>query len=147
MSTFKVPKKVLNTLESIRRNLFNGIDRKMVWISWKNILASKKYGGLGVSSFFAFNCALLFKWVWRFLSHGSTLWTRTIKAIYGENGSLDFLDPSPIRSHWLDIVHEITVIRSKGIDLLPLIRKKMRNREDTLFWEDVWFDGITLKQQ
>ncbi|GJQ94912.1 RNA-directed DNA polymerase, eukaryota [Tanacetum coccineum] len=64
MSIFKVPKKVLNTLESIRRNFFNrieGKDRKMSWISWNKVLASKKYGGLGVSSFFAFNRALLFK--------------------------------------------------------------------------------------
>ncbi|GKD78656.1 RNA-directed DNA polymerase, eukaryota, reverse transcriptase zinc-binding domain protein [Tanacetum coccineum] len=96
MSIFKVPKKVLNTLESIRRNFFNGIegkDRKMSWIS----LA--------------------------FLSQGSTLWIRTIKTIYGKSGSLDSLDHSSRRSPWLDIVRKITILRSKGIDILPFIRK------------------------
>ncbi|GJQ99637.1 hypothetical protein Tco_0522622 [Tanacetum coccineum] len=98
MSVFKVPKKVLNTLESIRRNFFNGIegkDRKMSWIS----LA--------------------------FLSQGSTLWIRTIKTIYGKSGSLDSLDHSSRRSPWLDIVRKITILRSKGIDILPFIRKNV----------------------
>ncbi|GKE90146.1 hypothetical protein Tco_1567621, partial [Tanacetum coccineum] len=74
MSSFKVPSGVLKLLESIRRNLFNGMDgseRKMAWISWNKVLASKKYGGLGISGFYALNRALLFKWVWHFFSHGS----------------------------------------------------------------------------
>ncbi|GJS62208.1 RNA-directed DNA polymerase, eukaryota [Tanacetum coccineum] len=60
------PLGVLKLLESIRRNLYNGVDgpeRKMAWISWNKVLASKKYGGLGVSSFYALNRALLFKWI------------------------------------------------------------------------------------
>ncbi|GJU83396.1 RNA-directed DNA polymerase, eukaryota [Tanacetum coccineum] len=61
----------------------------MAWISWNKVLASKKYGGLGVSTFYAPNRALLFKWVWRFFSHGSCLWTRFIKAIYDEDGALN----------------------------------------------------------
>ncbi|GJR14561.1 RNA-directed DNA polymerase, eukaryota [Tanacetum coccineum] len=65
MSIFKCPMGVLKILKSIRRNLFNGVansDRNLSLIGWKNILASKKNGGLGVLSFFALNCALLFKW-------------------------------------------------------------------------------------
>nr|GEX87802.1 RNA-directed DNA polymerase, eukaryota [Tanacetum cinerariifolium] len=83
MSIFKVPIGVLNHLESVRRNFFYGVDgsdRKLAWIGW----TSKKNGGLGVSSFFAHNRALLFKWVWRFITDGSSLWTRFIKAIFGE---------------------------------------------------------------
>ncbi|GKD96552.1 hypothetical protein Tco_1380449, partial [Tanacetum coccineum] len=63
MSIFKVPKSVLNYMESLRRNFFNGIqegDRKIAWVKWSKVLASKKFGGLGVSSFFALNRALLF---------------------------------------------------------------------------------------
>nr|GEW74629.1 RNA-directed DNA polymerase, eukaryota [Tanacetum cinerariifolium] len=47
MSSFKVPIKVLNILELIRRKFFNGIEgneRKLALISWDTILASKKYG-------------------------------------------------------------------------------------------------------
>ncbi|GKD24375.1 hypothetical protein Tco_1230589, partial [Tanacetum coccineum] len=62
MSSFKVSKGVLSKMESIRRNFFNGVEnaeKKMSLIGWNKILASKKNGGLGVSSFFAYNCALL----------------------------------------------------------------------------------------
>nr|GEZ25909.1 RNA-directed DNA polymerase, eukaryota, reverse transcriptase zinc-binding domain protein [Tanacetum cinerariifolium] len=97
--------------------------------------------------FFAMNRALLSKWVWRFLSQTSSLWTRTIKAIHGEKGNLGAHCNITRRSPWLDIVREINVLRSKGIDFLSLIRKKVGNGEDTLFWEVSWFDGISLKQQ
>ncbi|GKF42326.1 hypothetical protein Tco_0125668 [Tanacetum coccineum] len=66
-----VPIGVLNHLESIHWNFFYGVDgsdRKLAWIGWNMVLTSKKNGGLSVSSFFAHNRALLFKWVWRFLT-------------------------------------------------------------------------------
>ncbi|GKA79404.1 RNA-directed DNA polymerase, eukaryota, partial [Tanacetum coccineum] len=49
MSIFSVPMGVLHSMESIRRNFFNGTDgskRKLEMISWNKVLASKKYGGL-----------------------------------------------------------------------------------------------------
>ncbi|GJY27579.1 RNA-directed DNA polymerase, eukaryota [Tanacetum coccineum] len=94
-----VPIGVLNHLKSIRRNFFYGVDgsdRKLAWIGWNMVLTSKKNGGLGVSSFFAHNRALFFKWVWRFLADDSSLWTRFIKAIidrwcWSLEGSQEFL--------------------------------------------------------
>ncbi|GJZ00193.1 hypothetical protein Tco_0517622 [Tanacetum coccineum] len=71
---FKVPKGVLKTMESIHSKFFNGVDssdRKISWVAWDNVLASKLNGGLGVSSFFALNRALLLKWVWRFILAGA----------------------------------------------------------------------------
>ncbi|GJU97297.1 RNA-directed DNA polymerase, eukaryota, reverse transcriptase zinc-binding domain protein [Tanacetum coccineum] len=141
---------VLKLLESIRRNFFNGVDgseRKMTWISWNKVLASKKYDGLGVSSFYALNRALLFKWVQRFFSHGSCLWTRFIKAIYGEDGALNSPSSLSKRSPWLDIIREVTVLHTKGINLLDLIRKKVGNGLDTLFWEDPWLDDLALNHK
>lgn len=55
MSLYKVPKSVLNSMEAIRRNFFNGAqdnDKKITWVKWTKVLSEKKYGGLGVSSFF-----------------------------------------------------------------------------------------------
>nr|GEW58414.1 RNA-directed DNA polymerase, eukaryota [Tanacetum cinerariifolium] len=66
MSIFKVPIGVLNHLESIRHNFFygvDGLDKKLAWIDWNMVLTSKKNGGHGVSSFFAHNRDLLFKWI------------------------------------------------------------------------------------
>ncbi|GJR39300.1 RNA-directed DNA polymerase, eukaryota [Tanacetum coccineum] len=66
MSIYKVPKGILKEMETIRSNFFKGADpseRKISWVSWEKVLASKKNGGLGVSSFHALNRALLLKWV------------------------------------------------------------------------------------
>nr|GEV51666.1 RNA-directed DNA polymerase, eukaryota [Tanacetum cinerariifolium] len=104
MSIFKVPIDVLSHLESIRWNFFYGVDgsdRKLAWIGWNMVLTSKNNGVLGVSSFFAHNRALLFKWVWIFLTDGSSLWTRFIKAIFGNKGSLDTHKLIPRRSPWM----------------------------------------------
>ncbi|GKE92258.1 RNA-directed DNA polymerase, eukaryota, reverse transcriptase zinc-binding domain protein, partial [Tanacetum coccineum] len=89
MSLFKTPMKVLNTMESIR-------------------------GGLGVSSFYALNRALLFKWVWRFRSQNSSLWARFIKAIHGDDGHLTSMPKVSRSSIWLDIVREVFHLKQQG---------------------------------
>ncbi|GJS93266.1 RNA-directed DNA polymerase, eukaryota [Tanacetum coccineum] len=149
MSSFKVPKGVLSKMESIRRNFFNGVEnakKKMSLIGWNKILASKKNGGLGVSSFFAYNSALLFKWIWRFFANGASLWSRFISAIYGICGALDNSSSYSRRSPWLDIVNEVRKLASKGIDLLSLVKKKVGKGEATSFWNDVWLGDFPLKQ-
>ncbi|GJX79787.1 hypothetical protein Tco_0327936 [Tanacetum coccineum] len=149
MSSFKVPKGVLSKMESIRRNFFNGVEnaeKKMSLIGWNKILASKKNGGLGVSSFFAYNRALLFKWIWRFLANGASLWSRFISTVYGIRGALDNSSSYSRRSPWLDIVNEVRKLASKGIDLLSLVKKKVGNGEATFFWNDVWLGDFPLKQ-
>lgn len=65
MSIFKTPTTILNLLESIRNRFFIGADgdeKKLTWVKWKKVLASKKDGGLGVGSLYASNRALLYKW-------------------------------------------------------------------------------------
>nr|GEV70261.1 RNA-directed DNA polymerase, eukaryota, reverse transcriptase zinc-binding domain protein [Tanacetum cinerariifolium] len=112
MSIFKVPIGMLNNLESIRRNFFyevDGLDRKLAWIGWNMVLTSKKNGGLGVSSFFAHNHALIFKWVWRFLTDGSSLWNHFIKAIFVGNGeNTSFWDNSWLGEVALKVLYKRT---------------------------------------
>ncbi|GKB53613.1 hypothetical protein Tco_0904366 [Tanacetum coccineum] len=141
LSIFKVPMGVLKCMESIRRKFFNGVEgsnRKMELISWNNVLASKKKDGLGVSSFFVVNSVMMFKWVWHFITQGSSLWPRFIKVIHGIRGSLDCSSNTHRHSPWLDIIREISSIKSKKLDLLTFVRKKMGNGEDTTFWDEVW---------
>nr|GFC38227.1 RNA-directed DNA polymerase, eukaryota [Tanacetum cinerariifolium] len=118
MSIFKVPKSVLNLMESLRRNFFNGIqdgDRKIAWVKWSKVLASKKYGGLEVSSFYALNRALLFKWVWRYLSHDNSLWSRIIYAIHSLNGQVL---SATFNSTWSSIINEVNSLKDKCVDLI-----------------------------
>ncbi|GJZ70311.1 RNA-directed DNA polymerase, eukaryota [Tanacetum coccineum] len=67
MSIYKTPVGVLRKMESIRRRFFNGADineNKMSMIGWEKIMVSRKKRGLGISSFFAQNRALLSNGYW-----------------------------------------------------------------------------------
>nr|GEX53511.1 RNA-directed DNA polymerase, eukaryota [Tanacetum cinerariifolium] len=91
ISMFKVPTGTLHALESIRGKFFNGHEtssKKASWVQWNKVLAPKDNGGLGVSSLYALNRGLMFKWVWRFFAHKPTLWSRVIKAIHGAEGNI-----------------------------------------------------------
>ncbi|GJS34375.1 RNA-directed DNA polymerase, eukaryota [Tanacetum coccineum] len=113
MSIFKAPMGVLNKLESIRRNFFNGtygLEKKNLWIGWDKILASKKHSGLGVSS------------------------------MHDNHGALTSRVSSLRRSPWLDIIRDIHSFNSKGIDLMKFLKKRIRNCENTSFWDDKWLD-------
>nr|GEV49824.1 hypothetical protein [Tanacetum cinerariifolium] len=130
MSLFKVPAGILKDMESIRRIFFNGIDkfvRKMVWIECDKIMASKKNGGRRVSSLYATNRALLFKWVWRFLTQEPSLWSRFIKAIHGSKEAMDFQNHSFKGSIWHDITRASSSLNQKGVDLLSFISRKLGN--------------------
>nr|GFD52399.1 RNA-directed DNA polymerase, eukaryota, reverse transcriptase zinc-binding domain protein [Tanacetum cinerariifolium] len=97
------------------------------------VLASKEKGGLGVSSFYVLNRALTFKWIWRFRTKGSSLWSRVIKLIHGEDGKIGKSFKHGLMSNWNNITRGITLLQNKGIDLLGYIKKKTGNGENTLF--------------
>ncbi|GKA89823.1 RNA-directed DNA polymerase, eukaryota [Tanacetum coccineum] len=118
MSIFKAPKGVLKEMESIRNNFFIGADtadKKITWVAWDKVLASKKNEGLGVSSYFSLNRALLLKWIWRFISQDDSLWFQTLK-----DKGFDFLPLCSKRvgdgnnsRFWLDIWKGDIILRDK----------------------------------
>ncbi|GJZ86136.1 RNA-directed DNA polymerase, eukaryota, reverse transcriptase zinc-binding domain protein [Tanacetum coccineum] len=148
MSIFKAPLSVIRQLESIRSHFFNGHDsasRKASWIKWDCVLAPKEKGGLGVSSLYALNRALMFKWVWRFYSQNSSLWARVMKAIHGDDGRIGKDIKACNQSCWLNIVNEINVLKNQGINFLDFMRLKLGNGNNISFWNDNWIRGNTLK--
>ncbi|GJT37332.1 RNA-directed DNA polymerase, eukaryota, reverse transcriptase zinc-binding domain protein [Tanacetum coccineum] len=148
MSIFKVPRKVLQRMESIRCHFFNGADlggKKLMWVKWKNVLASKVKGGIGVSSLYALNKALMFKWVWRFNTQRTSLWTRVIKAIHGDDGKIGKSSKDAYPSIWLDIVHEMEIFKKQQIDVYNFIHKILGNGKDIAFWEEVWHEDEAFK--
>ncbi|GJY66487.1 RNA-directed DNA polymerase, eukaryota, reverse transcriptase zinc-binding domain protein [Tanacetum coccineum] len=127
MSIYKTPVAVIKALEAIRRNFFIGSDkteRKMVWNRWDIVLASKKYGGLGVSSFYATNRALLFKWLWRFLTQCSSLWSNLIKAIHGDKGDSNLRKSHP-RLFALELQKDIKVADKLNLPSLASSFRRM----------------------
>ncbi|GJZ37719.1 RNA-directed DNA polymerase, eukaryota, reverse transcriptase zinc-binding domain protein, partial [Tanacetum coccineum] len=128
--------------------LYNGVElnsKKAIWVKWCKVLASKDKGGLGVSSLFALNRALLIKWVWRFKTQNNLLWTRVIKAIHGDKGRFGIGSKVFHKSIWCDIVREVHALKMQGFDTLIFMQKKIGNGKDTSFWDDVWIGEIPLK--
>ncbi|GJT86507.1 RNA-directed DNA polymerase, eukaryota [Tanacetum coccineum] len=138
MSIFKAPRGILKEMESIRNNFFIGadsLDKKITWVAWNNVLASKKNGGLGVSSFYALNRAMLLKWVWRFVSEDGSLWSRVIQAVYGSHIGSHSVH---MASTWSSIMREVQLLKSKGFDFMSLCSKRVGDGSNTRFWLDVW---------
>ncbi|GKC32682.1 RNA-directed DNA polymerase, eukaryota, reverse transcriptase zinc-binding domain protein [Tanacetum coccineum] len=73
----------------------------------------------------------LSRWKMKTLSIG-------VKAIHGGDGKIGKKAKSTFPSLWLDIVHEVEMLKDRGIDLISFIHKKLGNGADTLFWEDAW---------
>ncbi|GJX57282.1 RNA-directed DNA polymerase, eukaryota, reverse transcriptase zinc-binding domain protein [Tanacetum coccineum] len=147
MSIFKAPLSILRKLESIRGHFFNGHDqdsRKASWIKWDSVLVPKEKGGLGVSSLYALNRALMLKWVWKFHHQNSSLWSRVMKAIHGEDGKIGKVPKARKNSCWLNIVNEINVLNLKGIDFFDFMRLKVGNGNNTSFWYDKWIGDSPL---
>lgn len=148
MSIYKVPKKIINSLESIRCHFFNGIDhlsKKPIWIKWEKVLAPIDKGGLEISSLYALNRAILFKWIWRFYTHESSLWAQVIKGIHGEDGKIGKTVSNFHSSIWLDIVKEIESLKQQGMNFSCYVHKKMGNGLHTYFWDDIWKGDTALK--
>nr|GEU64638.1 RNA-directed DNA polymerase, eukaryota [Tanacetum cinerariifolium] len=144
MSIYKAPKGVLHEMEMIRNKFFIGADstvRKINWVAWDKVLASKKHRGLGVSSYYAFNRALLLKWVWRFISQDSSLWSRVINAIYGS--SIEYHAPN-FSSCWNSILREVHTLASKGFNFLSHCKIRVGNGINTRFWLDTWISDLPL---
>ncbi|GJS24794.1 RNA-directed DNA polymerase, eukaryota [Tanacetum coccineum] len=100
MSIFKAPIGVLNKLEAIRRNFFNGVDGSENKIAW---------------------------------------------IVHGNHGAFGYRMVSSKGSPWLDIIRDLSTLKSKGIDLMNFMRKKIGNGHNTSFWNDPWLDGEILK--
>ncbi|GKC67746.1 hypothetical protein Tco_1100344 [Tanacetum coccineum] len=131
-------------MENLRRNFFNGIqegDRKITWVKWHTVLSAKKFGGLGVSSFFALNRGLLAKWIWRFLSQDNSLWCQLISAIHGSSIT-DLSTPYP--STWNSIIKEFNYLKVQGVDVFSHCKIRIGNGLHTRFWKDLWISDCTL---
>ncbi|GJS74273.1 RNA-directed DNA polymerase, eukaryota [Tanacetum coccineum] len=136
LSLFKVPKSVLNKMENLRSNFFNGIqegDHKIVWVKWIKVLAAKKFGGLGVSSFFAFNRGLIVKWVWRFISGDNSLWCKFISATHGSSHSTSNVTYPSI---WKSILKEFYSLKVQETDIDISVAAKLQSIVAS-FWRSV----------
>nr|GEU63742.1 RNA-directed DNA polymerase, eukaryota, reverse transcriptase zinc-binding domain protein [Tanacetum cinerariifolium] len=115
--------------------------KKITWVAWNNVLTAKKHDGLGVSSYFALNRALLLKWVWQFISNDGSLWCQTIRALYGQSIDSHLTKWS---SNWCSILREVDHLKEQGFDFRSHCKKRIRNGIRSLFWYDCWIGDVPL---
>ncbi|GJU01497.1 RNA-directed DNA polymerase, eukaryota [Tanacetum coccineum] len=142
------PSVFLKGLNHVDVIFFCGVEegsRKVSWFSWDSVVASKDVGCLGMSSFLAMNCALLFKWIWRFKVQPDAMWVSIIKVIHGRSGSLDCAAQVGKYSTWLNCIRGVSNLKESGIDLFSCMEKKVSNGCDSLFWEENCMGGGSLQ--
>ncbi|GJW00537.1 hypothetical protein Tco_1555788 [Tanacetum coccineum] len=77
----------------------------------------------------------------------NSLWTRFIRALYGNSGSIEMPSIVSYPSTWLSIVTEFNMLKNQGMDLLSFMNNKVGDGLDTFFWEDVWMGDTTFKSR
>ncbi|GKA41648.1 RNA-directed DNA polymerase, eukaryota, reverse transcriptase zinc-binding domain protein [Tanacetum coccineum] len=105
-------------MESLHRSFSRVMEAGLFKVRWEKVLVSKNNGGLGVSSLYATNRDLLFKWIWRFLTQCSSLWSSLIKAIHGVKGNIDDSQTKISGSIWQELVRELAALKSKVVGKL-----------------------------
>ncbi|CAI9301072.1 unnamed protein product [Lactuca saligna] len=67
----------------------SGDKKKIHWVAWDIVTASKEAGGLGMGTIKSLNISLMVKWWRRLRTEASTIWTAVIKGIHNLNSKPD----------------------------------------------------------
>ncbi|GJS08175.1 RNA-directed DNA polymerase, eukaryota, reverse transcriptase zinc-binding domain protein [Tanacetum coccineum] len=86
-----------------------------------------------------------YHWVWRFITQKKTLWARVIKAIHGGDGKIGKTVNHSFPSIWLNIIQEVDVLKSQGIDIASFIKPKCGDGKNTSFWNVAWRGDVMFK--
>ena len=87
-SMFLIPQNVLDKITTVCRNyLWGGKEEytRAPHISWANACRDKKYGGIGIKEFTAWNKATIAKLVWAVANKKDTLWVKWVHGRYIRN--------------------------------------------------------------
>nr|GEU94482.1 hypothetical protein [Tanacetum cinerariifolium] len=104
-----------------------------------------KKGRFGVSSIFALNRALLFKWIWRFTTHKDSLWARVITVIHGVDGKISVIAKVGHGSIWCSLVQEIEALKKQGIELFSFRKIIDESRLLMMANQTRWIKAVPIK--
>ncbi|KAJ9544053.1 hypothetical protein OSB04_023760 [Centaurea solstitialis] len=136
LSLFKAPNKVIDSLDQIRKKFMWGVSDigkpKIHWVSWQNMVAPKKLGGLGIGLLKSANLALLSKWWWKMRLDDKALWAIVIKKSTGSR-----VRP-PLR--WLTLERRASVLDSNKSSTIAS-RYTLSNNL-CASWDWSWLDDV-----
>nr|KAJ0213850.1 hypothetical protein LSAT_V11C400201520 [Lactuca sativa] len=128
LSLFVAPQGVIGKLESIRRQFLwgnSGDKKKIHWVAWDIVTASKEAGGLGVGMIKSLNISLMVKWWWRLRTGASTIWVAVIKGIHNLNSKPDdYYANNRLPGTWKNIVGVCKELRKKNIASEDILCKR-----------------------
>lgn len=141
MSCLKVPKTIINKLESMMANYWYNSDQhvnKIHWMSWDKLCLPKTLGGIGFKDLDCFNQALLAKQGWKLLSQTDSILAKFMKSKYYLHSDFtDALIGSRPSFVWRSIIH--------GRELLQRgLKWKVGDGNNTRVWLDKWVDDPVL---
>ncbi|XP_071694267.1 uncharacterized mitochondrial protein AtMg00310-like [Rutidosis leptorrhynchoides] len=149
LSLFKCPEGVINALESLRAKFFWGASEgnsRMHWVKWEKTLKAFDKGGLRIGSLRAFNQASLIKWAWHYAYNPGSKWVEVINSVHGTgagiNGSVIW---GPVL--WFNMVYLFRKAIENGKLPRNVLRRKIGDGHNTLFWIDNWIGDGCLKDK
>ena len=139
-SFFRVPSRIAARLEAIQRQFLWGggmEERKIAWVSWKEVCQPKEKGGLGIKDLKTFNSALLTKWCWDLFHKQEELWAKILISKYGGWRALE----EGIRGNQ-DSIWWRDLLSSQQQQQNQIVKRertwKVGGGEKLRFWEDPW---------
>jgi len=150
LSFFRAPTAVINRLTAIQRQfLWGGSSegKKIAWVAWRQVCASREMRGLGIKDIKVLNNTLLVKRKWLMFHQSDQLRSRILVSIYKGWRGLELGPSKQYFSQWWSDLRSINQHLSMA-DVSKQFSWKVGRGDQILFWEDSWVDGgIPLKDQ
>ncbi|KAJ0546413.1 putative reverse transcriptase zinc-binding domain-containing protein [Helianthus annuus] len=150
-SMYLAPKKVVNTLDAIRRDFIWGRKagkHKIRWIAWDKMTRSKHNGSFGLGDLRSANLTFMIKWWWKYKAKPEELWTKVIKSIHDSKRCYKFL---PINNNfagiWKDIVRAGKELETMGVSVSKELAVELGNGKSVKLWLDNWIGDKTCKEK
>lgn len=127
----------MSSLKNLEGDFYEGRNekKKISWVEWPTILASKEDGGLGIGSLRGLNLALLAKWIWRLKTKKDKLWCIIIRGIHNlDLKPMSKLEKKSLPGPWGSIMKIKDDIGNLGLDFESLFYSEIDTCSDTLFW-------------
>ncbi|XP_042990668.1 uncharacterized protein LOC122317666 [Carya illinoinensis] len=140
MGIFKLPRQLLIELNKQVRGFWWGQqekEHKIHWVSWKQMIKSKRSGGFGMRDFEFFNRALLAKQGWRIISSPSSLAARVFKEKYFKCSTfLDVKKGSNSSFLWQSFISARSLLKEGLV-------WRVGDGQSIELWNDKWFPQPT----
>ncbi|XP_026383357.1 uncharacterized protein LOC113278837 [Papaver somniferum] len=142
MSTYKIPKTLINKLDTLQSKFFWGYktNRGHNRIAWSHLCFPKELGGLDFRDLEMLNHALLIKMAWRVCMQSDLLCVKILKAKYFKDEEFIHIQSDRKTSSWIWKDIEIGVKYLQHYTCM-----EVKNGRKTRNWQDNWTIGLDSK--